>query len=123
MTSEAIPDRRRYRAAIGFVCLVLAGMAAFSALRLWPVAIICIAAIIGLVRGVRWGRRTALVLLWLLLISGVMLLTPPERVDGYEPVVIPIGTLVLYAVAMGTPALAGLHLLGRYRKAFRSDWF
>ena len=111
-----------------FVCLVLAGLAAFLASRgnwvAWIFAALLVLAIVGLVRRVRWGRRLALGMCWLMILVGFGSVLPPERVDGVAPPpIIAIEYAVTQMVVLCLVGLLCLHLLGRHRKAFRDTWF
>ena len=114
----------RSKLAIGVVCLILAAMAGlFIKAWNWGLAVVPALAIMGLVRRVRWGRRSAAVLLWLLLLVGVGLMLPQgegDQLTGSKPR--PLEDALSEAFACIAAALLGLHLLGRYKNVFRPDW-
>jgi len=126
VTAAAIPERKTagYRLSIGFVCLVLAGLAGFTVVRGgWHLTPILVIALVGILRGVRWGRRLGLFVFWMVLLSGLVMVMPPEKVDGYTPEMVPIGTAIVRAAVLALLGLTCLHLLGRYRRSFRAEWF
>lgn len=119
------PTDARAKLAIGVVCAVLAGIAGLM-LKVgnWEIALVPALAIVGLARRVRWGRRLAVVLLWVMLLVGVGLMLPKTELDqisGSKPV--PLEVAVMEFAVCVAFALLGLHLLGRYKKEFRAAWF
>lgn len=115
----------RFWLALGFVCLALGVIAGLMLMAgNWVLALIPALAIAGVVRRVRWGRRLALVLLWLLLLIGVGQMLPSSESDeitGSKPQ--PLEVVLTKSAIFSSIALLGLHLLGRYAKEFRSSWF
>ena len=126
METAAAPARSdtRSKLAIGLVCVVLAAMGCLVVRGgNWFLAVFPALAIAGLLRRVRWGRRLAVALLWLLLLGGVGSVFPQgeyDEITGSSPR--PIEVTVALFVACVAFALLGLHLLGRYNKEFRADW-
>jgi hypothetical protein len=121
------PVTRGFWIAMAVVCLVLAGMAVHQAslgqVFNWMVAAIAVLAIFGLVRRVRWGRRTAVGLQIVLLLLGFSMVMPPEPGVPVPGPPQPVETAMLHAAVAVGVALLCLHLLGHYKKSFRDAWF
>jgi hypothetical protein len=88
------------------------------------VAVILIAGAVGLVRKVRWGRRVAVLFLWVAILAAFGSLSPFMAGDlmaqGVEPPSVP--ALVLRLAGVCAVALAGLHYLGKHKVRFRAAW-
>ena len=119
------PPTGRFWAAMAVVCAVMGSVAAFEvSIGNWVVAIPFAAAIVGIVRRVTWGRRTAFFLGWVLLVGGFALMFPVEKgmeVPGQDA--LPTEVVVTEAIIVCSMALVCLHLLGVYKKSFRAGWF
>ena len=126
MSSVPAPASWKSRAAILFVALVLGAMAVHQ----WTVGntfitILPLAAIAGLLRSVRWGRRLAAVLMWLLLLFAIGNVLP-ARIEVDEALGLAPATpaeLWTQLAVMAGAALASLHILGVQKARFRAAWW
>ena len=123
-TTLAEQPTQRFWAAMSIVCASFASVAALAiSAGNWVFAIPFALAIVGIVRRVRWARRLSLVLGWIALFTGFGLMLPVEKgmeVPGEVP--IPLEVVVAEAIVVCSLALACIHLLGVYKKAFRAGW-
>jgi hypothetical protein len=124
MTAEdatAIP--RRFWIAMGAVCLVLAAMAAHQvSVGNWFTAAFPVLAIAGIAGRLRWGRRLAVGLHWLLLVAGFGAVMPPEKGVPVYREMPPVEVAMIEAAVLVAVALLCLHLLGRWKTGFRAAW-
>jgi hypothetical protein len=119
----------RYRLARGLVCAVLACFAAYEFYLRTEATIffgaIFTLAIVGLVRGVRWGRRLAVASSLLMLVVGIGAVLPARITEsgltGKEAPSTEVA--VAQFIAIVVIALACLHVLGLYKDRFRKDWW
>ena len=127
MNATTVVDQptRRFWAAMSVVCACLASIAGvFILAGNWVLAIPFAAAIVGIVRRLRWGRRMALVFGWFSLFVGFGLMLPVEKgveIPGHVP--LPVEVVVAQAIVVCSMALVCIHLLGVYKRSFRAGWF
>jgi hypothetical protein len=120
----------RYRLGRGFVCVVLACFAGYEfsiGTGITPfIGLTVVLAIVGVIRGVKWGRRLAVAACILLLIVFGVGSVLPARMEGAQMTgteAPELGRAVVEFVAVVVIALASLHILGRYKQRFRKAWW
>jgi uncharacterized membrane protein YoaK (UPF0700 family) len=124
-----VAEPRQFRAANYFVGAVLVVMAVHQVSYGSPfnvsLAILLLLSAAGLLRTVRWGRRMAVLFMWLLVvyaIGGVL----PARIEVDEAQArAPLSStqLIVELVLMSGVALGSLHLLGRHKARYRAAWW
>lgn len=125
----AATEPRQFRAANYFVGAVLAVMAFHQLSYGSPfnvsLGILLLLGAAGVVRALRWGRRMAVLFMWLLVvyaIGGVL----PARIEvdearGRGPR--SSTELIVELVLLSSVALGSLHLLGRHKARYRAAWW
>jgi hypothetical protein len=118
-----------YRWTRYLVAAVLVALAAHQVTRAQPfnviVGVLLVAGAVGLLRGVRWGRRFAVAFLWLLLLAALGDVLP-ARIEADQALGGPPATsaeLWTQLIALGSVALASLHFLGKHKGLFRAEWW
>ena len=133
MTSEteipAVTEPRQFRATNYFVAAVLAAMAVHQIAYGSPfnvsLGILLLLGAAGVLRALRWGRRMAVLFMWLLVvyaIGGVL----PARIEVDEAQGRPPPSsmeLIVQLVLLSSAALGSLHLLGRHKARYRAAWW
>lgn len=112
-----------------FVALALLAFSLHQATRdqlfNWVVAALMALAAIGVLRGVRWGRRMALVFMWLLLLAAIGDVLP-ARIEADQALGAPAATpgeLWTELIVLSAVALASLHILATCESRFRAEWW
>lgn len=87
-------------------------------------AMLLIAGVIGVMGGLRWGRRIAVAFLWASMLVSLGALSPFHAGDLMAEGIEPPSQLELGLQFAGVCAiaLAGLHYLGKHKARFRPAW-
>lgn len=87
--------------------------------------VVLLIASVGQLKRLRWGRRMAVLFMWLLLVFAIGDILP-ARIEADEALGRPPATpaqLVTQLILLCSVALGALHFLGRHKARYRPDWW